>query len=123
MIHRMSGQPGGGPKPFRVSMPAPGDPAGYARLQERDKTASVPWVRVDLGATRELVPSRYTLRHTDTPGGELRNWRLEGSCLGEGELATWDTLAIHKDDTTLRGAASQATFRLSQKPRRAYSAS
>jgi len=68
------------------------------------------WMCVDMGPTRELVPRKYTLRHSNQTGGELRNWNLEASCLGQAPGAVWDVLCEHIDDAALQGAASTATW-------------
>ncbi|KAJ4459447.1 putative E3 ubiquitin-protein ligase HECTD1 [Paratrimastix pyriformis] len=54
------------------------------------------WWRVDLGAERLFTPTRYTLRHSNTPSCEayrLVSWRLEGSA--DGSEDSWRTLDEH----------------------------
>jgi len=93
-------------------------PGGYTG----DRTVQVPHCpnRTVAHCLPQHTVGRYTLRHTDEDGGELRNWHLEGSCVGVGETATWDTLAMHQDDSTLTGRACQGSFKMSLKPRKAY---
>jgi len=68
------------------------------------------WVMLDLGETRKVVPTRYTLRHGhDKPNDALRNWRFEGSNNAE----VWTTLKTHTDDKALSTAWGTYSWTLS----------
>ena len=55
--------------------------------------------QVDLGPTRRVAPSKYTLKHGYTDGGYLlQDWVLEGSLDGQ---APWTTLRTHDNDQSL----------------------
>jgi hypothetical protein len=55
------------------------------------------WMSVDLGEGRSLRPDHYCLRHDNTQGGALRNWRLEGSHDGR----AWVALRTHTNDASI----------------------
>eukprot|EP00656_Telonema_subtile_P028037 TRINITY_DN3028_c0_g3_i2.p1 TRINITY_DN3028_c0_g3~~TRINITY_DN3028_c0_g3_i2.p1 ORF type:complete len:158 (-),score=25.25 TRINITY_DN3028_c0_g3_i2:338-811(-) len=57
-----------------------------------------PWMSVDLGEGRSLVPGHYCLRHGSEPSNVLRYWMLQGSQDGQ----EWHTLRLHENDETLR---------------------
>ena len=58
------------------------------------------WWQFDFGAARRVLPTHYTLRHSNNPDCAqyvLRSWRLEGSLDG----AQWAPLDSHADDAAL----------------------
>jgi len=113
VLHRVSKAPGGEPKYLRVVC---GDGSSSPRARGPVETG---WFTVGLGATREIVPTRYTLRHSDEEGGELRNWVLEGSC-ALGKYADWSVLCTHENDESLQGPASVASWDIPTAPEYAY---
>jgi len=84
------------PQVFRVTCPS--------------SNAASLWVKIDMGPTREIVPTMYTLRHSNQDGGEMRNWVLEGSCFGSAESEDWVILAMHQNDRSLKGIGSTASW-------------
>jgi len=79
----------------------------HSKQRLRSKQRRNPWVAVDLGSSRKLIPSHYTLRHgghaSESP---LRNWELQGSIDGN----TWETLRVHVDDQSLKGEYGTASW-------------
>mmetsp|Transcript_4271 Transcript_4271/g.15743 ORF Transcript_4271/g.15743 Transcript_4271/m.15743 type:complete len:509 (-) Transcript_4271:75-1601(-) len=76
------------------------DAAG--RVGTKSYTDGVPnsWWQFDLGPTRTVLPSRYTLRHGSKQNTNvLRSWILEASNDGR----DWTLLKAHKNDETLHG--------------------
>jgi len=68
------------------------------------------WFMFDLTPSRIMVrPTAYTLRHYSSWDMEcLRNWVLQGSVDGN----TWVDLSVHKEDESLNGKGSTATWTL-----------
>ena len=56
------------------------------------------WMRVDLGATRQLCVNHYALRNRDNSGNVLRNWELQGANAADGP---WTTLRRHDNDASI----------------------
>lgn len=64
-----------------------------------------------------IMPTKYTLRHTDARDSEcLRNWKLEGSKDG----VTWVLLSEHKDDQKLNGKSSTGSWDINDKTKEFY---
>lgn len=59
---------------------------------------SNPWVAIDLGLGRQLIPNRYSLRNRDESAYYLPSWKLQGSndaadnTVSGLNAATWDEL-------------------------------
>lgn len=56
------------------------------------------WMRVDLGATRNLAVRHYALRHDSNTTNALRNWELQGANAADGP---WTTLRRHDNDASI----------------------
>eukprot|EP01095_Lingulamoeba_sp_RSL-Kostka_P013508 TRINITY_DN5622_c1_g1_i1.p1 TRINITY_DN5622_c1_g1~~TRINITY_DN5622_c1_g1_i1.p1 ORF type:complete len:451 (+),score=133.97 TRINITY_DN5622_c1_g1_i1:132-1484(+) len=64
-------------------------------------TGDVPasWFAIDLGESRTIIPTHYTLRHgANYKGDSLRNWDLQGSNDG----INWVVLKRHTNDASLK---------------------
>ena len=65
------------------------------------------WWQVDLGPTRRVAPTKYTLKHGHSIGSSrLRDWVLEGSLDGQ---APWTRLRTHDSDQSLPTSCSYCT--------------
>mmetsp|Transcript_26569 Transcript_26569/g.23390 ORF Transcript_26569/g.23390 Transcript_26569/m.23390 type:complete len:154 (+) Transcript_26569:2-463(+) len=67
------------------------------------------WFSIDFKDT-SIRPTNYTLRHEASPSneGHLRNWQLQGSNDGDGDL--WDTLINHENDESLNEPDATKTW-------------
>nr|XP_020429188.1 hypothetical protein PPL_09812 [Heterostelium album PN500]EFA77059.1 hypothetical protein PPL_09812 [Heterostelium album PN500] len=71
-------------------------------------TMDVPasWIAINLGSSRTLVPTFYTLRHGGNSKADcLRNWTLQGSM----DSKNWTILSRHSNDSSLNGNYSTWT--------------
>lgn len=80
------------------------------------------WISIDLGSSRTLVPTDYTLRNRAFDGTRpVRNWKLQGSNDSAGNsvaqlaAATWADIDIRIADTTMAAVANEfATYASNQ---------
>lgn len=89
------------------------------RTSQDNGTNSNGWIAIDLGATRTLVPAKYSIRHGYSSGFYPRNWKLQGSnnaasnSTSDLAAATWADLDVRAGDTTIGSGYAWATFTLS----------
>jgi len=72
-------------------------------------TMDVPasWISINLGSSRTMVPTSYTLRHGGNSKADcLRNWTLQGSM----DSKNWTVLVRHSNDSSLNGNFSTCTW-------------
>ncbi|KAJ4458074.1 hypothetical protein PAPYR_6344 [Paratrimastix pyriformis] len=77
--------------------------------------------KVDLGTRRLFAPTRYTLRHSNTPTSvefRLQSWRLEGSLDG----ASWRTLDEHTNEPNAIPARADAMATFTVPPAQTFPA-
>ncbi|KAJ4460709.1 putative E3 ubiquitin-protein ligase HECTD1 [Paratrimastix pyriformis] len=73
---------------------SPNDACGRSPCESHTLNAPGAWQCFDLGATRTITPTKYTLRHSNmerSVAERLQSWRLEGSPDGK----TWRPLDEH----------------------------
>jgi hypothetical protein len=78
-----------------------------AKQRLRSKQRRNPWIAIDFGPSRRLLPKHYTIRHGGHGNEDpLRNWELQGSDDGE----TWETIRVHINDESLKGEYGTASW-------------
>ncbi len=81
------------------------------------------WIAVDLGVTRTLVLTKYTLRNRTTADRAIRNWKMQGTntsasnSVADIEAATWTDIDTRINDTSMAATADQfATYTVTGTP-------
>ncbi len=74
------------------------------------------WMAIDLGSSRTLIPTKYSLRHGYSSGYYIRTWKLQGSnnaasnSVADLNAATWADLDTRTGDTTINSGYGWGSF-------------